>query len=214
MMSDVKCATCGNEASVASLTESELKRLRIETTKQMILDRLEMEERPKFKNKTDSGGGVIWTPLEEAVDASRQIIIFPTKILPVRRGASSGSAASSVLKFPVTDEMLDVALQSAVLWTAAADNTSRGDLHQTFYNQIQQHYSLNRFAVAVSWEPSDVTSVVNAQIERVNRSNGLKKKKKSYLSLPIADRLFLFNEPKPYLIIQLDSMHLVISTIS
>jgi len=123
----VKCATCGREVHAMMVSEDEMKQLRIETLKQKILDRLEMEERPKFKNKTDSGRGMIWTPLEEAVDTSRQIILFPTKILPVQRSASPNSSASSVLKFHITNEMVDVALQSAILWTASVDNTSQGD---------------------------------------------------------------------------------------
>lgn len=203
---EVKCATCGREASVAMLNEDELKQLRFETTKQMILDRLDMNERPKFKNKTGSGGGVVWTPLEEAVDTSRQIIIFPSRILPVRR------SASSVLKFHVTDEMMDVALQSAVLWTASVDNTSQGNASSSFINSFW--ISLNSFifspmnlCTAVSWEPSDVSSVVNAQIERVNRSNGLTTK--PFLSLPVADRWLRFNESRPYLVIELDSLHQV-----
>ncbi|XP_046642070.1 bone morphogenetic protein 2-like [Daphnia pulicaria] len=197
---DQDCPTCTRERTVSVMKDDDIKRWRIESTKQQILDRLEMEDRPpRVKTKEvalhmhslpptivlpDSISGPYQVAQE--VEPARQIILFPTKTFrrnknhknhhndppPIARGETL------TLKFPITDEMLVDALQSAVLWTA-------------------QETSSNNSA-SVDWESTDVTVTVDQQIDRHHRHR--------FLSLPLDTRVHLDhpNHPQPYLIIKID----------
>ncbi len=139
---DRDCPTCARERTVSVLKEDEVKRWRIESTKQQILDRLEMEDRPpRVKTKEaalhrhslpptvvlpDSNPSP-YQMLE--VEPARQIILFPTKIFRRNKHHHDQPPGETLtMKFPITDEMLEAALQSAVLWTAQATS---GDANST-----------------------------------------------------------------------------------
>lgn len=132
---DQECPTCARERAMSVLKEDEVKRWRIESTKQQILDRLEMEDRPpRVKTKETSLHLHNLPPtivLPESlsshyqsleVEPARQIILFPSKIF--RRNKNHhhhhNPGETLTIKFPITDEMVDASLHSAVLWTARA----------------------------------------------------------------------------------------------
>jgi hypothetical protein len=149
---DQECPTCTRERTVSVMKDDDIKRWRIESTKQQILDRLEMEDRPPRVKTKDVALHMhslpptivlpdsISSPYQIAmeVEPARQIILFPTKTFrrnkinknhhndpppPLTRGETL------TLKFPITDEMLVDALQSAVLWTAqetSSNNSASG----------------------------------------------------------------------------------------
>ena len=143
---DQDCPTCARERTVSVLKEDEVKRWRIESTKQQILDRLEMEDRPP-RVKTKDHQGALHHPYNLPptvvlpnsnpspyqmleVEPARQIILFPTKIFRRNKQHLHDQPPAEILtmKFPITDEMLEAALQSAVLWTAQATS---GDANST-----------------------------------------------------------------------------------
>lgn len=155
---DQDCPTCTRERTVSVMKDDDIKRWRIESTKQQILDRLEMEDRPpRVKTKEvalhmhslpptivlpDSISGPYQVAQE--VEPARQIILFPTKTFrrnknhknhhndppPIARGETL------TLKFPITDEMLVDALQSAVLWTAQESSSNNSASGMILKNSI------------------------------------------------------------------------------
>ncbi|XP_057367545.1 inhibin beta B chain-like [Daphnia carinata] len=200
---DQECPTCTRERAVSVMKDDEIKRWRIESTKQQILDRLEMDDRPpKVKTKEaalhlHSLPPTIVLPdsmsssyeVAQEVEPIRQIILFPSKTF--RRNKDSRhhhndppplikELETITLKFPITDEMHEAALHSAVLWTA------------------QQNSDNATNAESVEWESTDVTMAVDRQIGRHQRHK--------FLSLPFDTRLHLDHpqQPQPYLIIQVD----------
>ncbi|KAI9563298.1 hypothetical protein GHT06_010756 [Daphnia sinensis] len=198
---DQECPTCTRERAVSVMKDDEIKRWRIESTKQQILDRLEMDDRPpRVKTKEaalhlHSLPPTIVLPdsmsssyeVAQEVEPIRQIILFPSKTF--RRNKNSRhhhndppplikELETVTLKFPITDDMLEAALHSAVLWTA----------QQTSVNATE----------SVDWESTDVTMAVDKQIGRHHRHR--------FLSLPFDTRQHLDHpqQPQPYLIIQID----------
>lgn len=200
---DQECPTCTRERAVSVMKDDEIKRWRIESTKQQILDRLEMDDRPPRVKTKEAALHLHSLPptivLPESMSSSyevaqeaepiRQIILFPSKTF--RRNKNSRhhhndppplikELETVTLKFPITDDMLEAALHSAVLWTAqqTSDNTTN--------------------AKSVDWESKDVTMAVDRQIGRHHRHR--------FLSLPFDTRLHLDHpqQPQPYLVIQID----------
>lgn len=125
---DPDCSTCARERAVSVLKEDEVKRWRIETIKQQILDRLEMEDRPpRVKTKSNlihSLPPTVVLPESSQImeiERTRQIILFPTKIFrrnKIHHDQLQGETLT--IKFPITDEMSRSKLKLAVLWTAQA----------------------------------------------------------------------------------------------
>jgi hypothetical protein len=157
---DQECPTCTRERTVSVMKDDDIKRWRIESTKQQILDRLEMEDRPpRVKTKqvalhmhslppTIILPDIISSPYEIAqeVEPARQIILFPTKTFrrnkinknnhhndppPLDRGETL------TLKFPITDDMLVDALQSAILWTAQETSNNNSASGMRIFDSIQ-----------------------------------------------------------------------------
>jgi len=125
------CASCGRDKYLAVLKEEEVRQLRIESTKQQILDRLEMEDRPpRVKTKDISQMLLPSLTSSESTESissplAHQIILFPVKIFRERNtNNSSNQHRSERLKFHITEEMYEAVLKSAVLWTAKLNQTS------------------------------------------------------------------------------------------
>lgn len=135
------CPTCVREKSLALLKEEQVRQWRIESTKQQILDRLEMEDRPpRVKTKETSlnahqlPGVILTTQIQHAQEQvsppASQIILFPSKIFRERNRTGSSNSSSSHhhrserLKFHITEEMFEAVLHSALLWTAQLSNGS------------------------------------------------------------------------------------------
>lgn len=148
---DQECPTCTRERTVSVMKDDEIKRWRIESTKQQILDRLEMDDRPPRVKTKEAAHHLHSLPptivlpdsmsssYEVALEPIRQIILFPSKTF--RRNKNSRhhhndppplikEMETVTLKFPITDDMLEAALHSAVLWTAQhtsnTNNTESG----------------------------------------------------------------------------------------
>ena len=119
------CASCARERTLSALKEEEVRQWRIESTKQQILDRLEMEARPpRVKTKDHhqlppEAVLPVWQHKPEDDQPARQIILFPSKIFRNRSSQKHQQhTKSETLKFHITAEMIEAVLQSAVLWTA------------------------------------------------------------------------------------------------
>ena len=124
VLAEDQCAGC----SSALDQDDHVRRLRIEATKRLILDRLQMDDRP---SKIDADSRISFpstlNPVsaddeeEDSRDVSdiRQLILFPTKIWPPKRSSRS---SNSLLKFHITPEMRFMSLRSAVLWTASQED--------------------------------------------------------------------------------------------
>ena len=125
------CPTCARERAISVLKEDEVKRWRIESTKQQILDRLDMEDRPpRVKTKEqivdlhlghDLPANVVLTD-PATVEQIRQMILFPAKIFRRHRNHPHHHIVTLTLKFPIAEDMVQSVLHSAVLWTAKGTN--------------------------------------------------------------------------------------------
>lgn len=171
----------------------QLRQLRIEAVKQLILDRLEMEGRPRDMDpgerrelpavflqqvgaeddneegaNDDTGAG------DEVARLSslRQLILFPVKIWQSR------TASTAVLKFSVTSEMRRLSLHSAILWTAK---------------------TLNIPSKQSSWRARDMTTIIDRQIEQRIGDPFLN----LHLNVSI-NALKAVGSSKPYLVVQVD----------
>jgi hypothetical protein len=121
VLAEDQCAGC----SSALDQDDHVRRLRIEATKRLILDRLQMDDRP---SKIDANSRISFPSTLNPVSADdeeedsrdvRQLILFPTKIWPPKRSSRSNN---SLLKFHITPEMRLMSLHSAVLWTASQED--------------------------------------------------------------------------------------------
>lgn len=139
--SSSECVSCARERALSTLKEHDIRRWRIESTKQQILERLDMQERPprvKTKDQVQQHKRRdLSAVLPDSVMATleleqqqqqqqeagvRQLILFPAKTLRTTKNAVNyrshrveGRLEST--KFHVTDEMMEFSLQSAVFWT-------------------------------------------------------------------------------------------------
>ena len=135
------------QTSIGSGQDDEWRQLRIESTKQLILERLDMHHRPKVKSSRVQLPAAIFPTVPDEDDAPddpleiRQVILYPSQIRhPTRRRNRSVKVG---LIFPITEEMRSHLLNSAVLWTPTSDmaNLDQG-IHYHFTSELYRIFSI------------------------------------------------------------------------